>query len=370
MKKAALAMAAGVIIFVLSSCGQKKDLDENQTYIMDSSADRVQELPSGTTMNEGEPLKPPDKENSDVQIKNDGQLEILAGEYEYHSDYGTGRLIIKKTDCGYDISDYESESSYRFLADSSNIDIIENNKIYMKYPEQVLSDGSVIFSWYILKYNTDGIDVYHGKSADETQFLYHASKKGEQSLQDGQELIQTSQGQQEEIQSPQPQTEERTDDGNLLYEAFLKNETGVRNPYVEGMKLTVMDDKNYESEFEDAEKTYAYVDVNSDDNPELIFKISSGTSELMYILGIYDSELICFDVFETHTPGISFGVYDYGFVWEVQNYDGFQMTVYTYTADGQPVKARRFTEESGADIAAYEGEEPQWIDWQAAEEDY
>lgn len=46
---------------------------------------------------------------------------------------------------------------------------------------------------------------------------------------------------------------------------------------------------------------YAYVDVNGDENPELIFKISSNTSELMYIWGICDNELVCFDVFETHT---------------------------------------------------------------------
>lgn len=130
------------------------------------------------------------------------------------------------------------------------------------------------------------------------------------------------------------------------------------------MYLTVMDDKNYESEFENARKKYAYVDVNSDGSPELIFRTSSGTSELMYILGIYDEELVCFDVFETHTPNIAFGVYDYGFVWQVQDYDGFEMTFYTYTDGGQPVRARCFTEENGADIAAYEGEEPEWIDWQ------
>lgn len=176
--------------------------------------------------------------------------------------------------------------------------------------------------------------------------------------------VQGTRDEQETIQNQQVQTEELKDAGNLQYEAFLKNETSVTNPYVEGMNLTVMDDKGYESEFEDAQKKYAYVDVNGDENPELIFKISSYPSELMYILGICDNELACFDVFETHTKNIAFGVYDYGFVWEVQDYDGFEMTFYTYTADGQPVEARRFTEENRADIAAYEGEEPEWIDWQ------
>ncbi len=160
------------------------------------------------------------------------------------------------------------------------------------------------------------------------------------------------------------QTESASDAGNPLYEAFLKNEIGVANPYVEGMELTVMDDEGYESEFENAWKEYAYVDVNNDENPELIFNISSNLSELMYIVGICDNELVCFDVFETHTKNIAFGVYDYGMVWEVRNYDGFEKTFYSYTTDGQPVEARRFTQEDGADIAAYEGEDVEWIDWQ------
>lgn len=148
---------------------------------------------------------------------------------------------------------------------------------------------------------------------------------------------------------------------NNLYDAFLKNEISVTNPYVEGMDLTVMDDKKYESEFENVAKKYAYVDVNSDDSPELIFKISSDTSELMYVLGIYDNKLICFDVFETHTRNISFSVYDYGLIWEIRDYDGFEKIFYSYTEDGQQMVARRFTEENEADLAAYEGEEPKWI---------
>ena len=172
---------------------------------------------------------------------------------------------------------------------------------------------------------------------------------------------QTASDEQEMLPDSQEQAEDVSEAGNPLYEAFLKNEIGVANPYVEGMNLTVMDEKNYESEFEDAQKKYAYVDVNADDNPELIFKISSNLSELMYILGVCDNELICFDVFETHTKNIAFGVYDYGMVWEARNYDGFEKTFYSYTADGQPMEARRFTDEDGADIAAYEGEDVEWI---------
>ena len=32
--------------------------------------------------------------------------------------------------------------------------------------------------------------------------------------------------------------------------------------------------------------------------------------------------------------------------------------------DEQPMEVRHFTEENRADIAAHEGEEPEWIDWQ------
>lgn len=108
----------------------------------------------------------------------DDELENLTGEYEYASDYGIGKLMIEKTFGGYNISDYESESSCRFLADSSNIEAIENNRIYIKYPEQVFSDDTVIFCYYILEYGTDEIKVYYGKDVpEEVQFLYRAVKK-------------------------------------------------------------------------------------------------------------------------------------------------------------------------------------------------
>ncbi len=324
MKKMKMTMVMGAIAVILSACGQTVNPEETQTNAAGKTAE--------TRESAGEVQ----------ETQNDDLLENLAGEYDYLSDYGTGKLTVKKASGSYDISDYESESSYRFLADPSNIESIEDNKIYIKYPEQTFSDGTAVFGYYILAYDTDEIDVYYGKSSfEEVEFLYHATKKLEAVA--GVEL---------------------TDARDVQYEAFLKNEISVTNPYVEGMNLTVMDDKEYESEFEDAQKKYAYVDVNGDENPELIFKISSYPSELMYILGIYDNQLVCFDVFETHTKNIAFGVYDYGYVWEVQDYDGFGMTFYTYTADGQRIQARHFTKENEADIAAYEGEEPEWIDWQ------
>jgi hypothetical protein len=57
-------------------------------------------------------------------------------------------------------------------------ELIENNRIYIKYPEQVFQDDTVIFSYYILEYGEDEIDVYYRQSerANE-QLLYHATKK-------------------------------------------------------------------------------------------------------------------------------------------------------------------------------------------------
>lgn len=120
----------------------------------------------------------PDESEEGQAGEDASALENLIGEYDYALESETGRLVIQKTSDGYDISDYESESSYRFLADSSNIEAIENGRIYIKYPEQVFSDDTAVFHYYVLEYRTDEITVYSGKSSfEEAQFLYQASKK-------------------------------------------------------------------------------------------------------------------------------------------------------------------------------------------------
>lgn len=170
MKKAVMAMIMGAALLTLSSCGQAKNSEDAQTNEMSSSAE-----PGGST---GEVQKTRN-DNIVGSVGSDlEELENLTGEYEYLSDYGTGKLIIQKSSNGYNISDYESESSYRFLADSSNIETIENNRIYVKYPEQVFPDDTVNFSYYVLEYSTDEINVYYGESGfEEAQLLYHATKK-------------------------------------------------------------------------------------------------------------------------------------------------------------------------------------------------
>lgn len=172
MKKAAIAMITGVMLLALSSCGQAEEPEDARTNVTD-----------GTTETDGGAGGGSEMLNDDAAGSSDpdlSELENLTGEYEYLSDLGTGRLTIEKTSYGYDISDHESESSYRFLADSSNIETIENNRIYMKYPEQISSDGAAVFGYYILEYGADEMKVYYGKSSfDEVEFLYRAIKKTE-----------------------------------------------------------------------------------------------------------------------------------------------------------------------------------------------
>ncbi len=167
MKKAVMAMIMGAVLLTVSSCGQAKNPEDAQTNVISSSAE-----PGGST---DEVQKTQNDNNTDSNL---AELENLTGEYEYLSDYGTGKLMIQKSSNGYDITDYESESSCRFLADSSNIETIENNRIYVKYPEQVFSDDTVNFNYYVLEYSTDEISVYYGESGfEETQLLYCATKK-------------------------------------------------------------------------------------------------------------------------------------------------------------------------------------------------
>ena len=112
-----------------------------------------------------------------------GDLKGIIQKLDYLQDLGIDIIWLSPcyksplADEGYDISDYESESSYRFLADSSNIEAIENGRIYLKYPEQVFSDGAAVFRYYILEYRTDEITVYCADASfEEAQFLYRAGK--------------------------------------------------------------------------------------------------------------------------------------------------------------------------------------------------
>ena len=106
------------------------------------------------------------------------ELSAMIGTYHYTSDYGTGRLMIEATENGIDLSDYESEDIYRFLANETNVKNEEENKVYLEYPAQVYEDDTVIFEYYILEKASDGIDVYYSPSSfDEAELLYHAVRE-------------------------------------------------------------------------------------------------------------------------------------------------------------------------------------------------
>ncbi len=172
MKKKSIFLLIGVIVCMLLACEQRKNIEYNQVNISNNMT-----ATEDVTGDGEEKLSVPPKVADDLIVN---ELKKLVGEYEYPSNYGMGKLIIKESDYGYDISDYESQSSYRFLADSSNIENIENSRIYIKYPEQVFQDDTVIFSYYILEYSADEIDVYYRQSEHaEEQLLYHATKKNE-----------------------------------------------------------------------------------------------------------------------------------------------------------------------------------------------
>lgn len=179
-----------------------------------------------------------------------------------------------------------------------------------------------------------------------------------------------------------------------LYAAFLLGEISVPNPYESGSELSFFDDREYAREehvFEYASKSFSLVDVNNDGVSELIFKIYDSPDELMYILGVQEDKLICYDVQETHTIHMSFRIYASGIVTWGQNYDGEEDIYYTYDEWGVPHELIHFVregrdsesglcydcyyrdgdetakcslqnnEEYEALAAPYKGEEPEWF---------
>ena len=302
MKMIKMTAAAGVIMFVLSSCGQTKSLedhliDDTQTNVVSDTTeigDRV-----------GESQK---TQSDDEQVKKDDERENLIGEYDYLSDYGSGKLMIEKTSYGYDISDYESESSYRFLADSSNIETIENNKIYIKYPEQVFSDDTVTFSYYILEYSTDEISVYYGKSvSEEPQFLYHAIKKKEEDIAAVHEGEVVMNQQESNLQEVEDTGSEITADE--LLDSFINGGVSAVDP-TDSTSTFYITDLNMDSEEWDSFSIGEKVDLDNDGENELVINGPYG--------GIYldarDNKVYEFAVAEGTALILSYTYYN-GAVW-------------------------------------------------------
>lgn len=148
--------------------------DFKVTYILNDTQDDVIERVTPTEI----VVHTETTDNTEKHIQDFEKLSEMIGTYHYTSDYGTGRLMIEATEDGIDISDYESEDTYRFLANETNVKNEEENKVYLEYPAQVYEDDTVIFEYYILEKASDGIDVYYSPSSfDEAELLYHAVRE-------------------------------------------------------------------------------------------------------------------------------------------------------------------------------------------------
>lgn len=194
-----------------------------------------------------------------------------------------------------------------------------------------------------------------------------------------------------------PETEMNQDrylsafDIHPLYAAFLRDEISVvENPYAGyNAELSFFDDREiYEGSFR---KSFSLVDVNHDNAPELVFRMTDSPSDVVYILGVQDDQLICYGIEETHTMHMGFSIYDNGIVTWGQNYNGEEERYYTFTEDGKEHELIHFVRDAGSDsdlyydyyylegnkeswfslqdneayeslVSSYQGEEPEWFD--------
>ena len=174
MKNCKMAFTIGLVFAIMMLVAACTDSNKSDNHIFDHESLDVDEYVYTYDFDPGDDLKGTNSE-SDAGFE---ELSAMIGTYHYTSDYGTGRLMIEATEDGIDISDYESEDTYRFLANETNVKNEEENKVYLEYPAQVYEDDTVIFEYYILEKASDGIDVYYSPSSfDEAEFLYHAVRE-------------------------------------------------------------------------------------------------------------------------------------------------------------------------------------------------
>ena len=177
MKNCKMAFTIGLVFAVMILVAACTASNKSADHIFDHESLDVDEYAYPSDFDLGDDLEGTNLE-SDAADAGFEELSAMIGTYHYTSDYGTGRLMIEETDDGIDLSDYESEDIYRFLANETNIKNEEENKVYLEYPAQVYEDDTVIFEYYILEKSSDGIDVYYSPSSfDEAEFLYHAVRE-------------------------------------------------------------------------------------------------------------------------------------------------------------------------------------------------
>lgn len=124
-------------------------------------------------------------------------------------------------------------------------------------------------------------------------------------------------------------------DMDPIYVSYLKNETSVENPYVEGDSLNILDYKeDYTTEYEGATIGYALVDVNGDGKNELVVDISNSSDQLLEIFTIADGKLKVVDIFESHNFRMGASVYANGIVMEETTVDDTVSSYFTYDLSG------------------------------------
>ena len=117
MKNCKMAFTIGLVFAVMMLVAACTDSNKSDNHIFDHESLDVDEYVYPSDFDLGDDLKGTNSE-SDAGFE---ELSAMIGTYHYTSDYGTGRLMIEATEDGIDISDYESEDTYRFLANETNV---------------------------------------------------------------------------------------------------------------------------------------------------------------------------------------------------------------------------------------------------------
>jgi len=141
MKNCKMAFTIGLVFAVMMLVAACTDSNKSDNHIFDHESLDVDEYVYPSDFDLGDDLKGTNSE-SDAGFE---ELSAMIGTYHYTSDYGTGRLMIEATEDGIDISDYESEDTYRFLANETNVKNEEENLLekVMQTPKYRLLESYV-----------------------------------------------------------------------------------------------------------------------------------------------------------------------------------------------------------------------------------
>lgn len=125
------------------------------------------------------------KSNTDSKIMNDNSDTFMTafskftGNYTYDSDLDnlSGVLTIGlDKDGDYTINDTNT-NGYRFIASISDVQYIDGDSMFIKYPKEVYYDGTAIFTYYTITKTDNYVCVYEIDSdLSHATFLYVAEK--------------------------------------------------------------------------------------------------------------------------------------------------------------------------------------------------